>query len=118
MFIDNCALNKVMIKNNYPLPCIDNLLDWLNGVKNFNWINIKLKYYQIHIVDEDVELMAMKITCGFYEFLVMPFGLCDAPLMFTTFLNLIFHEKLDEFVIIYIDNILVYSKIAKKHVEH
>jgi hypothetical protein len=62
--------------------------------------------------------MAMKIRYGFYEFLFMPFGLCNAPLMFTTFLNLIFHEKLNEFVIIYIGNILVYSKIAKEHVEH
>jgi hypothetical protein len=72
----------------------------------------------MHIVNEDVELMAMKIMYGFYEFLVMPFGLCNAPLMFTTFLNLIFYEKWDEFVIIYIGNILVYSKIAKEHVEH
>jgi hypothetical protein len=69
-------------------------------------------------VDEDVELMAMKITYGFYEFLVMPIGLCNAPLIFTTFLNLIFHQKLDEFMIIYIGNILVYSKIAKEHAEH
>jgi hypothetical protein len=55
MCIDYCALNKVMIKNNYPLPCIDNLLDWLKGIQNFNWIDMKLKYYQIHIADEDVE---------------------------------------------------------------
>jgi hypothetical protein len=69
-------------------------------------------------MDEDVELMAMKIMYGFYEFLVMPFGLCNASLMFTTFLNLIFHEKLNEFVIIYIGNIMVYSKISEEHVEH
>jgi hypothetical protein len=69
-------------------------------------------------VNEDVEKMVMRTRYGSYEFLVMPFGLFNIPLMFTTFMNSIFHEKLDEFVIIYIDDILVYSKIIKEHVEH
>jgi hypothetical protein len=70
-------------------------------------------------MDEDVEKMAMMTKYGSYEFLVMPFGLCNAPSKFMTLMNFIFHEMLDEFVIIiYIDDILVYSKIAKEHAEH
>jgi hypothetical protein len=66
-------------------------------------------------VDEDIEKMVMKTKHGSYEFLVMPFGLCNVPLMFTTFMNFIFHEKLDDFVINYIDNILVYSKTIEEY---
>jgi hypothetical protein len=69
-------------------------------------------------MDEDVENTTMRTKYGLYEFQVMPFGLCNAPSTFTTFMNSIFHEKLDEFMIIYVDDILVYSKIIEKHVEH
>jgi hypothetical protein len=69
-------------------------------------------------VDEDVEKTTMRIRDGSYELLVMPFGLCNIPSMFTTFMNSIFHEKLDKFVIIYIDDILVYSKMTEKHVKY
>ncbi len=74
--------------------------------------------YQIYIVDKDVEKTVMKTRYGSYEFLVMPFGLCNIPSMFTTFMNSIFHKKLDEFMILYIDDILVCSKIAKEHAKH
>jgi hypothetical protein len=74
--------------------------------------------YQIYIVDKNVEKTAMKTRYGSYEFLVMPFGLCNVPLTFTTFMNSIFHKKLDEFMILYINDILVYSKIAKEHAKH
>jgi hypothetical protein len=69
-------------------------------------------------MDEDVEKMTMKIMSSLYKILMMPFGLCNVPLMFTTLMNLIFHEKLDEFTIIYIDDIFVYFKMTKEHVEH
>lgn len=118
MYIDYHALNKITINNNYPLPCIDNLLDWLNGAKYFSRIDFKLRYYSICIANEDVEKMTMRIKYGSYKFLVMPFGLCNVLLTFITFINLIFHENLDEFMIIYIDDILVYSKTMKEHVEH
>jgi hypothetical protein len=75
-------------------------------------------FYQIHIVNEDVEKMVMRTRYGSYEFLVMPFGLYNILLMFTTLMNSIFHEKLGKFVVIYIDDILVYSKIIEEHVEH
>jgi len=109
-----CALNNITIKNNHPLPRIDDLLDWLNGAKYFSQIDLKSRYYQIHIADENVEKMAMKTMYNLYEFLVIQFGLCNAPLTFTTFMNSI----LDEFMIIYINDILVYWNIIKEHVEH
>jgi hypothetical protein len=79
---------------------------------------MKLGYYQIWIIKEDVENITMQIKYGLYEFLVMFFGLCNAMATFKTLMNLIFHEKLDEFVIIYIDDIFIYSKIAKEHARH
>jgi hypothetical protein len=69
-------------------------------------------------VDEDVEKITMRTKYGSYKFLVMPFGLCNVSLTFTTLMNFTFHEKLDEFMIIYINDILVYSKIVEEHVEH
>ncbi len=100
------------------MPRIDDMLDWLNGAKYFSWIDSKLKYFQIHITDEDVKKLAMKIRYNSYVFLVMPFGLCNVLLMFTTLMNSILHKKFDEFVIIYIDDNLVYSKTIEEHMEH
>jgi hypothetical protein len=118
MCIDYHALNKITIKNNYPQPYIDDLVDRLNGAKCFNRIDFKSKYYHICIADEDVEKMIMKTGYGSYKFLVMPFRLCNAPLTFTTLMNFLFHEKQNEFMIIYIDDKLVYSKTTEEHEEH
>ncbi len=108
--INNCALNKISIIFFYHIPHIDNSLDQLNEAKYFIPIYFKSWFYQIRIANENIENMVMKIDYGLYEFLMMPFGLCNAPSTFTTFMNSIFHEKLDEFMIVYIDDILVYSK--------
>ncbi len=102
MCIDYHALNKITIKNNYHMPCIDNLLDWLNGGKYSCRINVKFHYNQIRIVDENVQKIAMRTKYGLYEFLVMPFGLGNAPSTFTSLMNSIFHKKLDEFMIMMI----------------
>jgi len=118
MYIDYHTLNKITIKSNYPLPQINNPFDRPNGAFYFSRIDLKLSYYQIHMQDVDVEKTTMKTRYGSYKFLVMPFGLCNTLSTFTTFMNLIFHNKLDKFVIIYIDNILVYSKSIEEHVTH
>ncbi len=113
MCIDYCALNKITINNSYHLPCTNNMLDQFNGAKYFSQINLKLGYYQIRIINEDVEKTIMKTRYGFYKFLVMLFRLCNTPSTFTTLMNSIFHEKLDEFMIICIDDILAYPRLWK-----
>jgi clan AA aspartic protease (TIGR02281 family) len=118
MCIDYRALNKVTIKSNYPLPRIDDLFDRLAGAKYFSHIDLKSGYYQIQIADADVEKTACRTRYGSYEFLVMPFGLCNAPSTFTTLMNTIFREEMDDFVIVYIDDILVFSKTAEEHARH
>jgi hypothetical protein len=95
MCIDYRALNKIIIKNNYPLPHIDDLLDRLNGAKYFIWIDLKSRYYHIYIMDEDVGKTIMMTKYGSYEFLMMPFWLCNAPSKFMILMNFIFHEMLD-----------------------
>jgi len=116
MCIDYHALNKITTKNNYPLPQIYNLFDHLNGDSYFSQIDAKSGYYQICVEDVDVEKTTMRTKYGFYEFLVMSFGLCITSSTFTTLMNSIFH--LDKFVIIYIDDILLYSKFVEEHVTH
>ena len=112
------ALNKETIQNKCPLPRIDDLFDRLAGAKYFSRIDLKSGYYQIRIANEDVENTACRTRYGSYEFLVMSFGLCNAPLTFTTLLNTIFREEMDDFVIVYIDDILVYSKTAEEHARY
>ena len=116
--VDYRALNKVTVKNSYPLPRIDDLFDRLAGAKYFSRIDLRSGYHQIWIAQGDEEKTACRTRYGSFEFLVMPFGLCNAPATFTTLMNNIFHEYLDDFVIIYIDDILVYSKTAEEHAEH
>jgi hypothetical protein len=118
MCVDYNTLNKIIIKSNYPLFWINNLFNRLNGVSYFNYINLKSNYYQIHVQDVNVEKMAMRTRYGSYEFLVMSFGLYNALSTFTTLMNSIFHKKLDKFIIINIDDILVYSKSVEEHASH
>jgi hypothetical protein len=118
MCIDYKALNEVTIKNNYLLPWIDYISDRLAEAKYFNRIDLKSRYYQIRIANKDVKKTACRTRYGSYEFLVMPFGLCNTPSTFTTFMNTIFREEIDDFVIVYIDDILVYSKTAEEHARH
>jgi hypothetical protein len=110
--------NKVTMKNRYPLPRIDNLFDQLSGAKMFNRIELCLKYYQIQITKRDKENIVCCTRYGSYKFLVIPFGLTNPPATFFTFMNDIFQEWLDDFVVIYMDNILVYNNFMEEHVEH
>lgn len=115
MCIDYHALNKVTIKNKYPLPNLRELFDQLGKAKYFTKIDLRSGYYQIRIADQDVEKTACRTRYGSYEWLVMTFGLTNAPATFSTLMNHIFQKYLDVFVVVYLDDILVFSPIWPQH---
>ena len=116
--VDYRQLNKVTIKNKYPLPRIDDLMDQLIGASVFSKIDLRSGYHQIKVKDEDVQKTAFRTRYGHYEYSVMPFGVTNAPGVFMEYMNRIFHEYLDRFVVVFIDDILVYSKSVADHAEH
>ncbi|KAL0543604.1 hypothetical protein IC582_018704 [Cucumis melo] len=116
--IDYRELNKVTVKNRYPLPRIDDLFDQLQGATVFSKIDLRSGYHQLRIKDEDVPKTAFRSRYGHYEFIVMSFGLTNAPAVFMDVMNRVFREFLDTFVIVFIDDILIYSKTEAEHEEH
>ena len=111
-------IDKVTIKNKYSLPRIDDLFDQLQGASVFSKIDLRSVYHQLKIRQSNVSKMVFKTRYGHYEFLVIPFGLKNAPTAFMDLINRVFHPYLDQFAIIFIDDILVYSKNAEKHAFH
>ncbi|KAL0561626.1 hypothetical protein IC582_002066 [Cucumis melo] len=116
--IDYRELNKVTVKNRYPLPRIDDLFDQLQGATVFSKIDLRSGYHQLRIKDGDVPKTAFRSRYGHYEFIVMSFGLTNAPAVFMDLMNRVFREFLDTFVIVFIDDILIYSKTEAEHEEH
>jgi hypothetical protein len=116
--IDYRALNELTIKNKYLLPRIDDLFNQLGRVKYFSKIDLRSGYYQLKIRSEDVPKMMFMTRYGQYEYTVMSFGLINAPAYFLNLMNKVFMEELDKFVIVFIDDILVYSWNAEEHGHH
>ena len=116
--VDYRQLNKLTVKNKYPLPRIDDLFDQLKGASIFSKIDLRSGYHQLKIKDADVHKTAFRTRYGHYEFLVMSFGLTNTPVAFMDLMNRVFRPYVDQFVVEFIDNILVYSEDRESHDTH
>jgi hypothetical protein len=116
--VDYYPLNEVTIKNKYPLPFIDLLFDQLAGAKVFSKIDLRSGYHQIKIRPKDIPKTAFTTQYCLYEYLVMSFGLTNAPAHFMYLINSVFMPELDRFVVVFIDDILIYSKTKEEHAKH
>ena len=118
MCVDYRALNEVTTKNKYPLPRIEDLFDQLKGARVFSKIDLRSGYHQLRIRPSDIAKTAFTTRYGLYEYTVMPFGLSNALAYFMYLMNKVFMEYLDKFVVVFIDDIQVYSKSEEEHEEH
>ncbi|GKE83609.1 putative reverse transcriptase domain-containing protein, partial [Tanacetum coccineum] len=118
MCINYRELNKLTVKNRYPLPRIDDLFDQLQGSSVYSKIDLRSGYHQLRVREEDIPKTTFRTSYGHYEFQVMPFGLTNAPAVFMDLMNRVCKPYLDKFVIVFIDDILIYSKNKQEHKEH
>jgi hypothetical protein len=118
MCVDYRSLNDVTVKNEYPLPRIEDLFDHMRGAKVFSKIDLRSGYHQMRIRPSDIRKTAFSTRYGLYEFTVMSFGLTNAPAYFMNLMNKVFMEYLDRFVVVFIDDILIYSRNGSDHEQH
>lgn len=118
MCVDFRALNKITVKNHYPLPCIDGLLDQLKEFVYFTKSELRSSYHQIMIIEDDIWKTSFKAKQGLFEWLVMLFWLCNAPATFMRVMNDVLRRVLDDFVIVYLDDIMIFSKTCEEHAKH
>jgi hypothetical protein len=111
-------LNKLTVKNKYPLPRIDDLFDQLKDAKIFSKINLRSGYHQMRINDENTSKTTFRTRYDHYEFTVVSFGLSNAPVVFMCLMNGVFRDYLGKFIIVFLDDILVYSKREEEHEQH
>jgi hypothetical protein len=111
-------LNKVIVNNKYPLLSIDDLFDKLKDVKIFSKIDLRSRYHQVRIKDEEINKITFRTRYGHYEFTVVLFGLSNAPVFFMCLMNGLFKDYLDKFIIVFLDDILVYSKSEEENEHH
>ena len=112
------ALNKITTKNRYPLPKVEELMDRLHGASYFTKIDLASGYHQIRVKEADIHKTAFVSRYGSYEYTVMPFGLCNAPATFQRIMNHLLREGLDKFVLVFLDDILIFSRTKEEHLQH
>jgi Reverse transcriptase (RNA-dependent DNA polymerase) len=118
MCVDYRALNKLTIKNKCPIPRIDEIFNRLQGAQYFTSLDLRSGYYQIRTKDADIPMTCIRTRYGSFEFLVMPFGLTNSPSTFQAVMDDVFREYLDDLAMVYIEDILIFSRTAEDHLRH